>query len=482
MNPTAQTGATAAPLSSADSAKLDSILTQYGHTPTNTPVSGASNDWFSQIKPPAEAPAPKLGEGGAGDMAANVIKTVASPLIRTGGLIESGLDQTIGRVGNAIAGKGFTPTDTGEQAQKTADAIDASKAGGMGGDIGSIIGTIAPYFTGAGEEETAAKVATMLPKLAESLGVSADSLIPKIVGSLARNLPEIAKNFSIGTAQTGSPEAGAVVAGGGVVAKGIGSFLGSLGDKVLNTVIRPTSNDIADGFSINTIKKYNLGGSLSKMYNKTEAKLNDLTQQLNTKLASSPETIDLQSVLKDTVAQLSSNKIKGFGANTSVSSALDQLKGEIGALDKSSISIPEAQLVKQSSGKFGAWQYGMTDPASTARQTVYNAFYRNLKTAIENNSPVGVKGINSQLSELIPVQNAILRRIPVADRNSALSLTDMLGLVGGAIDPRALAGLGISLAQKSGTVGNILSKTAPVIEGAGKAVVPAALSTAQGQL
>jgi len=69
---------------------------------------------------------------------------------------------------------------------------------------------------------------------------------------------------------------------------------------------------------------------------------------------------------------------------------------------------------------------------------VYNAFYNNIKVAIEDNSPAGVADINQRISQLIPVQNAVIRRIPVAERNGAISLLDMIGMVGSIAHPAAL--------------------------------------------
>lgn len=245
---------------------------------------------------------------------------------------------------------------------------------------------------------------------------------------------------------------------------GIGKLIQSAGDKILKSIIRPTTPDIKDGFSMETVKKFNLGGSLQSTYDKTQNQLNDLTQQLNTKLKDSTETIGLSKVYQDTVKELTdSSKFKGFGANTKVMASLDQLQAEISALGEGNLSIPNAQLVKQASGHFGAWQYGKQDAESKASEIVYNTFYNKLKTAIEDASPAGVKDINKQLSELIPVMNAVIRRMPVAERSNLISLNSMIGLVGTAANPAAALPTVLSLLSKSGTAGNLMSKVGPSI-------------------
>lgn len=250
-------------------------------------------------------------------------------------------------------------------------------------------------------------------------------------------------------------------AGTNAAVNAVGKLVGGLGDKITSSAIKPSQADIKDGFDVSTIHKYNLGGSLSTMYDKTEAKLHSLTTELNSKL-SAGDVVNLNDVYQQTAKDLVTNSAKTFGSNTSINGALAQLQGEVTNITPDGqLTIPQAQFAKQAAGRMGAWFHGAPDPDANARQAVYNAFYRNLKTAIEDNSPPGVKDINKQISELIPVANAIVRRIPIAERNNALSLQDMLTLTAGVFNPHALVGFGISLAQKEGAVGNLLANLAP---------------------
>lgn len=164
-----------------------------------------------------------LGEGGAGEFSGNAVRAVASPLIRTGSLIEKGLDETAGRVINAAKGKGFTPTNTGEQAQKTATDLDEGASDSLAGQLGTITGVLAPYFTGAGEAASAEKVASMVPKLAEHFGVSVESLMPKIISFLGKEAPTVARDTAIGTAQTGDPVQGLEQGVGSATIKAVGA-------------------------------------------------------------------------------------------------------------------------------------------------------------------------------------------------------------------------------------------------------------------
>lgn len=237
------------------------ILKNSGFTPP-APSAGNSS-WYSAVQqagtPPAAqpqaAPSTGLAQGTMGNLGAGMLKGVADPLIRTGGEIEKGLDQTVGRGINAVEGKGFTPTHTGDAAEQTASSPAAQPQGGAQ-EAGDLIGTIAPYFTGGGEEETAAKVAGMIPKLAEHLGVSADSIVPKVIGYLAKAAPNVAKNTAVGTAQTGSVKQGAELGVGGEAAgevipaatsKAI-EGTGKLGSQVLGAATGAGASSVKAGY------------------------------------------------------------------------------------------------------------------------------------------------------------------------------------------------------------------------------------------
>lgn len=168
----------------------------------------------------ANLPGPRLGQGFLGNLAGNAVRTVLEPLNR-GGVIQKGLDQTLGRVGNAIAGNGFFPTNTGQAAATESKVSAQNHAGGVGGAIGDVIGTVAPYLIPVGGEAAIAeRAATLVPKVATAIGSKATSLIPRAVGFAVRNAPTVARDAAIGTAQTGSPIEGTAIGLGGAAIKG----------------------------------------------------------------------------------------------------------------------------------------------------------------------------------------------------------------------------------------------------------------------
>ena len=256
--------------------------------------------------------------------------------------------------------------------------------------------------------------------------------------------------------------------------KGLANLFGKTGDKIQTTIIKPSAKDVKDGFSLDTIKKYNLGGSLKQTFEKTDKTLDSLSKQLNQKLNVSGKTqvLDLNKVYENTAKRLMGSKLESFGANTQMEGAIEKLRNEISSVvGKNGLtSIPEAQVIKRAAGHFGAWSYGVPTPEATASQKVYDTFYNELKTAIEKAAPEGVREINQQISKLIPVMNALIRRIPVAERNSALSLTDIITLSAATLEPRALSLSLLNLASKSGRVGAALSKLPQVGEKVAKGI------------
>ena len=244
----------------------------------------------------------------------------------------------------------------------------------------------------------------------------------------------------------------------GASIKGIGSLLGKTGEKIQTSVIRPNATDLADGFSIKNVNKYKVGGSLTQTIDKTQAKLSELSSQLSHKIEAAKTPVDLNDIYIKTTKRLLGNKMESFGANTKIDNALENLRKEIISVsgENGLVNLSEAQTIKRAAGHFGSWQYGLPDPESKAIERVYNIFYNEMKKTIEETAPTGVKEINKQLSELIPIMNAVIRRLPVAERNRVLSLQDMMTLTGAVFEPGALGLTLASFISKSGRAGKII--------------------------
>lgn len=239
----------------------------------------------------------------------------------------------------------------------------------------------------------------------------------------------------------------------------------SAGLRIEKAIVKPSQADIKDGFNVKNIFKYDLGGTLQQTADKTHTKITELAGQLRTALGTVKKTIDLNRVLDSAKKELAQSRAGGFGMNTRIAKQLEFLGEEIAAVAKDGkVDISDAQQIKRSVGKLGAWQFGTRDPDANALERAANVFYTKLKQVIENVSPKNVKEINRQLSELIPIENALVRRIPIAERNNILGLGDIASLIpavgGFALNPANLWLFALSRFAKSGLGAQGLMKAA----------------------
>lgn len=179
-------------------------LDQFQHLPP--PPKGQTGMTLDQIQGSKTQQPATLGQGGAGELGSGFIGSFA----KMGADIEGGLDQTVGRVANAVRGNGFTPTHTADAPNATADKL-INESGFS--QVGNAIGTIAPYFMGGGEAEGAETVATKAP-----------GFLAKTGGYLAKAAPTIARDTAIGTAQTGNVGQGLEIGATTGVLRGVGDL------------------------------------------------------------------------------------------------------------------------------------------------------------------------------------------------------------------------------------------------------------------
>jgi hypothetical protein len=291
-----------------------------------------------------------------------------------------------------------------------------------------------------------------------------DSGIPQT--SLKDNLKAGAE---IGLATAGPEATGAAAKVGQVASKAAARLTGkgveATGQKIQQAVIRPTIADIKDGFKIENVAKYDVGGSLPQTIAKAHVKMNELTQELAAKLKGSDAKINLNDTIAETAQRLAGDKASSFGDNAALDRVLEQIAAEVKHVGGGNVDLVTATNVKRGAGSKGAWAYNRPEADASAIERAYTEFYDVLKGQIEQAAPAGVKEINKQLSELIPIQNAALRRLPVEQRNNIFSLTDSIGFMSALFDPKALLLVGASKAAKSGKVGNLLTKAGRSLQG-----------------
>lgn len=448
-----------------------------------------------------------IGSRGASGLAAAPVRSAADAFVGKVAGSTSQSSMQLSKVNDALIAKAGTMKDgdprkaqllqviaentraLGGAAQNTADTLkaasvnsaDDSSANRAKKVLGQSLNTFATAYTGGaapgilrttiGGKVTqgliqGAKVGAAGGALSGAAkGANEDESLPGIVLEGAKG--------ALGGALTGAAIGGIAPVGtaAGANASGkamnlLGRIVKGAGQKIQVSVIRPTARDVADGFDIANLAKYDIGGSLGQSFVKVNQKMNELSERLSSLIGESDGKLDLREIVAKTALRLTKDKAGQFGQNSRIARVLKQLQGEVDTVAPGGLAdLATGQTVKRAAGTRGAWSYGMPDRDAVAEETVYTTFYHELKTAIEGavGDKAELKAINKALSELIPINNAIVRRMPVAERNNAISLTDTVGLFSAVFDPRALVLVGLNRASKSGRVGSALSKVGAAI-------------------
>lgn len=325
----------------------------------------------------------------------------------------------------------------------TSKAVKIGEAGVMASKIGK-----------------ASKLAQGAAKLAVRSGVAAGEGALVTAAQTGGDTKEIKRNAII---------AGAVPPIFTGLAASVKGVAGPLSKKIESSLIKATQADVKSGFKVENVFKYGLGGSLETTAKKTHEKISELAIQLSKITSKSKAKININDSINQVAKEISKNKASSFGVNTRLDKALDFMKDELRVISKNGVvTLGEAQQIKRSVGKLGAWQYGARDPESNAIEEVANKLYTKLRIAIEKSSTGELKTINQQLGELIPIETALIRRIPVATRNNAIGIMDVLTAIPAFTNPANLWLFAINKLARSGNVANALSKLSaePVSRGA----------------
>jgi hypothetical protein len=295
---------------------------------------------------------------------------------------------------------------------------------------------------------------------------------------------------AVGAAQSGSLKEGAktgAIAGATAAVVPAALSAASAGTKMLaerveRSLIKPTKADILDGFNASNIFKYKLGGSLTDTYEKTQKAIEQYSSDLQKYTNISTQLgrkVNLLDELSSVSADLSKDAARNFGQNNAINGAVQKLLDDPlwkQIAPNGDVDLATATKIKQAVGEMGAWLH---DPSgrvigddNKAMETVANALYAKLKNAITDNAVGPIKAINKSLSDLIPIRQAIIRRIPVEQRANVLNLGDLLGFSSGH--------LGLSLANrilKSGQFANLANAGAEVV---GQNAAPLASAATSG--
>jgi hypothetical protein len=285
--------------------------------------------------------------------------------------------------------------------------------------------------------------------------------------------------------QQGSTEnalsTGAVAAGATAAAPLVLHALGKLGNATEGWVLNASKKNYNDGFRTANVFRYNLGGSPEQTFQKGSAKLGELGTKMRSVLGAQPVTVDFAKVLQDAQAELTTPSAlsKNVLQNQHIAKAFEELLDDPAVMQhlQSAPDLVASLELKQGFGAQGVWLRGLVDKDASAKALVASTIYKHLNQAITTAAGAAgpeVQALNRQMSDIIPIVNAAIDRVPVDARRSPVSLADLMALATHNPAP-ALAGH----FARSGTTANILGR-APY---AGtKAVGPAAAAVKSYQV
>ena len=370
--------------------------------------------------------------------------------------VQAGALKSVGSTAQGIA-KLVGLDQGGPLSQKVSAFLAPSNAAQS---VGKDLGNIAQFF---------------LPAGAVGEGAAALSTGSRVLNTLTRAALEGASAGTVASAQQGkvAPVPAAVAAATSGLVTGAQGLVAPLSEKMETALVKPTAADLEDGYDSANVFKYGLGGTLGQTYDAATAKLNTLGHALKGVLQGQPgATVNPYEALFDAADKLQAEAPSNFGNNQAIQGALTKALAEIdGTLRVAKqAGVPVAadgsvdpfigNQMKQGAGTMGAWYHNpgggaQADPDASALGKVYTAVYGSLKDDINASVSGNAAPLNAMMSDIIPIRNAIIRRLPVAARANPLSLIDAISLSTGHIP----VGL-INRALLSGRVANTLAGAA----------------------
>lgn len=428
--------------------------------------------------PAVETPKPGFIQSAVQDIAKPFLKTIVSPYAVVKGAVElaKGKNEEAAKTATKEYDFGYfgKVKPLGAEISPTAGVGETLLQGGKEA-VGTALELASNFVGGGGTAGVGKSLLKSELKKAIIGGVKTGATMGAL-GAGGRSLQEneslgnVALNTAVGTGVGAALGAGLGVAGVGLksvmtplstVTQKIAPALESMAGKIETTVLKPTKVDFQNGFKAENVLKHDLGGTVKDTIEKATAKLKDLRQQATALRSGTTEVVNLSDIVKQTADDIANNKIGGFGVNRKMENAFADFVKELEYISPNGkLTVPQAQEVKEALGTFGSWLYGAKDLDATAQERVANILYSKVKTAIEKNSPKELGEINKQMSEIIPIKNAAIRRLPIEERNNTIGLGDIISAGVALQNP---TGWGLMIAnqlQKSGKFAQALYKGA----------------------
>jgi hypothetical protein len=269
---------------------------------------------------------------------------------------------------------------------------------------------------------------------------------PGMRGILAGGLAEGAGAGTVSMAQTSDlTAAGYDAALDSILAVafgGAGQLLKHGGRKAMRVAINPSDVDIRQGFDVENIFKYDLQGTIPQMARKIKVKVRSLADDLRAAVAEHGDVeIDVLELFENAVMDVRGSgprhafQIAELGpAEARILAAIEVIVPDFVAKMNAGLPIKvglvDGHLFKQAVGELGALAEASGDLDLKPIEMLSNALYTQLRKAVEAGAPA-VRAINKQLSELIPINTALIRELPKDAKRRMFELGELIIISGG---------------------------------------------------
>jgi hypothetical protein len=395
-------------------------------------------------------------------------ESIPEYLLQTAGNAAASLGD-IGIGAASTLGKAYGKIDPrGAEAAKTAGSLALGKLGGA---------FRAPLLEKAGAALHQSPIGQGLDKIAgnervmKNLGAGANlaSLIPaeRVVAPALR----AATKGALGTVQKAAETTVSMPSK-------LGEGLQNAAARIQGTKVKVLTPEMKKGASNAQYKKYGVFGNAEQVQKQWHGKIQDLATQLKEKINSvefDPNNPETRINLVQVINRAKQKTLEGSRINkNALSKVADDVANELETtygLDfnkapaiSNNVDLAESQLLKQEVGKHGDWLSHngkiAANQDATNKAAFYNTLYNELKVELENKGPEGIKQLNKQLSEIIPMERSAAKQVLVQNRKNPLSLDDYIG--GLATAGSALHG---NLFPAAVAIGNAASKSPNVAKG-----------------
>jgi hypothetical protein len=238
--------------------------------------------------------------------------------------------------------------------------------------------------------------------------------------------------------------------------------------RIQGTKVKINSPEFKKGAQNEMYTKYEVFGNANKVREQWQNKIDDTYNQVKEKIQNLPDVPENYASIDD-IFNSAEKSVDTYGksptARAAIKNSLEKLKEEFqSAYPDGKINILDAQSEKQVIGKKGDWLARAGEisgnPEASINSQAHNALYDALKTNVENKGAPGIKELNKQLSEMIPMERAASKSMLVANRKNLISLDDFIGGV------HAASSAAVGNFAPAAIVGaNILSKSPSIAKG-----------------